>query len=59
MRSPRITAMVRKDSDGKPAEVVLYLNSAGRHFLVKVLLLLDARLDQLHMLFGDENVPPR
>ncbi len=49
MSKPRITAVVKKDAEGEPAEVFLYLNPEERDLLVKELLHLDERCDHLHI----------
>ena len=49
MSKPRITAVVKKDAEGEPSEVFLYLNPEGRDALVKELLHLDENWDHFHM----------
>jgi hypothetical protein len=49
MAKPRITVAVRKDEQGEPAEVFLYLNPEGRDLLVGELQSLNERSDHFHM----------
>jgi hypothetical protein len=49
MARPRITVVVKKDQQGEPAEVYLYLNPEGRDQLVAELQHLSERSDHFHM----------
>ena len=53
MASPRITLAYTKGDDGKPDEVLLYVNPEGRDLLINELRRLDERSDHFHL--QDEN----
>lgn len=49
MSKPRITFVVKKDEQGEPAEVYLYVNPEGRDQLVAELKHLSEKSDHFHM----------
>ncbi|MEQ1617457.1 MAG: hypothetical protein ABL883_03810 [Terricaulis sp.] len=57
MAKPRITFAVKKDEQGEPVEIYLYLNAEGRDQLVSELQHLDERSDHFHMHPEDEPNP--
>ncbi len=56
MEKPRITFGVKKDEQGEPVEVLLYVNRAGRDQLVAELQNLSEQSDHFHMQ-PDELIP--
>jgi len=54
MARSRITAAIRKNAQGEPHGVLIYLNPEGRDELVKELLNLSERSDHFHMLQDEE-----
>jgi hypothetical protein len=46
---PRITVAYTKGDDGRPDEVLFYMNPEGRDLIVAELKRLDERWDHLHM----------
>ncbi|MCC6786830.1 MAG: hypothetical protein IT547_03245 [Hyphomonadaceae bacterium] len=53
MAKPRITFAVRKDEQGEPVEVYLYVNPEGRDLLIAELQHLSEQSDHFHMLHDE------